>query len=107
MLPFLDTGRTVSSSWASRTRPSRSLGNLQHDAKARGSQVATRGRRMAWKGFAGTERVLRAGPMGAALAIGLVMLLAGSSSFAATEATIRFVNWESSDQNEKPWVDDI
>ncbi len=59
------------------------------------------------KRLAGSERVWRARPTIVALAIGLTLILAGPSSFAATEATIRFVNWESSDHNEKPWLDDI
>jgi multiple sugar transport system substrate-binding protein len=62
---------------------------------------------MMWKRFLVTARMWRARSTQVALAMGLVMILAGHSSFAATEVTIRFVNWESSDQNEKPWVDDI
>ncbi len=42
-----------------------------------------------------------------ALALGTMVDYAGRTTFAAPQVTIRFVNWESSDRVEKPWVDDI
>jgi multiple sugar transport system substrate-binding protein len=56
------------------------------------------------------ERIKRgwtAGVATMALAGGMLVGHAGPSSFAATQVTIRFVNWESSDRVEKPWTDDI
>src|SRR5690349_21276885 len=63
--------------------------------------------RMRWRRVVGTERMRRAAPAAVAVVIGLGMILAGPASFGASDVTIRFVNWESSDHNEKPWMDDI
>ena len=55
-------------------------------------------------------RIERAWSLGAvlvALGVGLMAVRTGPPTFAATQVTIRFVNWESSDHTEKPWVDDI
>jgi multiple sugar transport system substrate-binding protein len=62
---------------------------------------------MRWRRVVGTERMRRAAPAAVAVVIGLGMILAGPASFGASDVTIRFVNWESSDHNEKPWMDDI
>jgi len=55
----------------------------------------------------GIKRAWKAGTVALGLAGALTVGYAGPSSFAATEVTIRFVNWESGDHTEKPWVDDI
>jgi multiple sugar transport system substrate-binding protein len=62
---------------------------------------------MRWPALVSTKRAWRGVTAAAALAAGLAMVGAGPSTFAAGETTIRFVNWESSDHTEKPWVDDI
>lgn len=53
------------------------------------------------------KRLWKPGVVIMALAGGMLVGYAGPSSFAATQVTIRFVNWESSDRVEKPWTDDI
>ena len=53
------------------------------------------------------ECAWKAGVVTIALAGAMSVGYAGPASLAATEVTIRFVNWESSDHTEKPWVDDI
>jgi multiple sugar transport system substrate-binding protein len=62
---------------------------------------------MKWRLPVSTKRAWRTAATAVALTTGLTAVHAGLTSFAATETTIRFVNWESSDHTEKPWVDEI
>jgi multiple sugar transport system substrate-binding protein len=62
---------------------------------------------MRWRRLVNRTRAWSAAAAVAFAAVGLAIVYTAPPSLGATETVIRFVNWESSDHTEKPWVDDI